>query len=197
MIFCLFLKLKYGHGPQQHTNAKKMAQPHRGLCGWSVMAFIFLSKSFLFAGCCEDVKPDQPSWRNGIHGRPETAANSKCRNGLEMKPVSPKISCNHLPTVSDTKVCGDLSPPDAVLRSNEFYPGDAIERIDHVVHQIGTDSCDSAAHLVGLGCRLRGGSKSHRTKCSHQGCKGLYMALAGDCPYCTNRFCMAHRLPEV
>ncbi len=177
-----------------------MAQPHQRLCGQSLMRFVLLSSTFLFAGCCEDVKPDCPSWRttNQKHGKPETAANFKCRNGLELKPISPKIVCSHLPFTSVTAVhqmCGDSSTPDAKLRVfNEFNTCDVISSVDHAVQQIGADS---AAHLVGLGCRLRGGSKSHRTKCSHQGCKGLYMALAGDCPYCTNRFCMAHRLPEV
>ena len=124
--------------------------------------------------CCETLKPDQISWRSESASKLVT-----CRaNALNH---AAGIPLGGLPAISESaKPLSNLN----VEASVDF------QWSDHTVNS-------EPSERLGLGCRLRGGAKSHRTKCSHQGCKGMYMPLAGDCPYCSNRFCMSHRLPEV
>ena len=58
-------------------------------------------------------------------------------------------------------------------------------------------------HVKGLAVRLRGGVNEtgevvrKRTVCTMPGCGDRQMPVAGDCPYCTLKFCSSHRLPEV
>jgi len=51
---------------------------------------------------------------------------------------------------------------------------------------------ESTLHLV---LRLRGGGK--KTVCDCEGCTDRVAMIIGDCKYCNQRFCTAHRLPET
>jgi predicted nucleic acid binding AN1-type Zn finger protein len=40
-------------------------------------------------------------------------------------------------------------------------------------------------------------SLSKKQKCFNEGCNKRPAKIVGDCKYCNNKFCSAHRLPEI
>ena len=157
---------------------------HLGSGADLLFRFVLFTSLSLLVGCCENLKPDNLSLRSRERLIRATASRLPlCRsNGLDSVTKNPDIS---IPSdgVHLAAKC------EAVAKTNTEMPVVDFLREHH--------GCAEPTDMVGLGCRLRGGAKSQRTKCNHQGCKGTYMPLAGDCPYCSNRYCMSHRLPEV
>jgi hypothetical protein len=142
----------------------------------------FLISLPIFVGSCESLKPDQIPWCS------ESAGNGFVSALCRSKSVT--RTAHDVPVTFETSTnpkCSTLTSYLKVEQSAESA------RSEHF------PPCPETPEMLGLsgGCRLRGGAKSHRTMCSHKGCKSTYMPLAGDCPYCSSRFCMSHRLPEV